>query len=37
MLVGVGTDGVSANIAAADLQGVVEVKIPWMFWNWCPD
>ena len=34
-LVGVGTDGAAANIAPAGLRGLVETKLPWVFWNWC--
>lgn len=30
-LVGIGTDGASANIAAAGLKGLVEAKIEWVF------
>ena len=34
-LVGIGTDGASANIASGGLKGLVEAKLPWMFWMWC--
>ena len=34
-LVGLGTDGASANIARAGLKGLVEQKLPWVFWMWC--
>lgn len=34
-LVGIGTDGASANIAANGLKGLVEQHLPWMFWMWC--
>ena len=34
-LVGVGTDGASANIAAHGLKGLVERRLPWVFWMWC--
>ena len=34
-IVGIGTDGASANIAAAGLKGLVEEKVPWVFWMWC--
>ena len=35
-LVGVGTDGASANIAASGgLKGLVEKELPWIFWMWC--
>ena len=34
-LIGIGTDGASANIAAAGLKGLVEKEIPWIFWMWC--
>ena len=29
------TDGVSANIAAGGLKGLIESKLSWMFWMWC--
>ena len=32
---GVGTDGASANIAAAGLKGLVEGRLSWVFWMWC--
>lgn len=35
MLVGIGTDGASANIAAAGLKGLVEKEVPWVYWSWC--
>ena len=35
MLVGIGTDGASANIAAAGLKGFVEKEVPWLYWSWC--
>ena len=34
-LVGIGTDGASANIAAAGLKGLVEGCLSWVFWMWC--
>ena len=34
-LVGMGTDGASANVAAAGLKGLVEEQVPWVFWMWC--
>ncbi len=34
-LVGIGTDGGSANIAAAGMKGLVEKELPWVFWMWC--
>ncbi len=34
-LVGIGTDGASANIAARGLKGLVEKPLPWIFWMWC--
>ena len=34
-LVGIGTDGASTNIAANGLKGLVEERLPWMFWMWC--
>ena len=33
--VGVGTDRASANIAASGLRGLVQEKVPWVFWMWC--
>ena len=34
-LVGVGTDGAVANIAASGLKGLVEERLGWVFWMWC--
>ena len=34
-LVGIGTDGAAANIAAAGLKGLVEGRLSWVFWMWC--
>jgi len=34
-LVGIGTDGASANIAATGLKGLVEGRLNWVFWMWC--
>ena len=34
-LVGIGTDGASANIASAGMKGLVEKELPWVFWMWC--
>ena len=34
-LVGIGTDGSSADIADSGLKGLMEAKLPWMFWMWC--
>ena len=34
-LVGIGTDGAAANIASAGPKGLVEDKLPWVFWMWC--
>ena len=34
-LVGLGTDGASANIAARGLKGLVEEKLPWIYFMWC--
>ena len=34
-LVGIATDGASANIAAAGLKGLVEQQLDWIFWMWC--
>ena len=33
--VGLATDGISANIAAIRLKGLVEQKLSWIFWMWC--
>ena len=34
-LVGISTDGASANIANAGLKGLVEKELPWLVWMWC--
>ena len=34
-LVGIVTDGASANIARGGLRGLVENEINWIFWMWC--
>lgn len=34
-LVGMGTGGASSNVAARGLKGLVEQKLPWIFWMWC--
>ena len=34
-LIGVGTDGASANIAGRGLKGLVETKLDWICWVWC--
>ena len=34
-LVGIGTDGAAANIAAVGLKGLVEGRLSWVFWMWC--
>ena len=34
-LVGIATDGASANIAGGGLKGLVESKLNWIFWMWC--
>ena len=34
-LVGIVTDGASANIADGGLKGLVERKLNWIFWMWC--
>ena len=34
-LVGVATDGASANIASRGLKGIVQEKLPWIVWTWC--
>ena len=37
MLVGIGTDGASVNIATAGLKGLVEAKLQWIFWMCFPN
>ena len=34
-LVGIGTDGASANIAARGMKGLIEECLSWVFWMWC--
>ncbi len=34
-LVGIGTDGASANVAGRGLKGLVERELSWIFWMWC--
>ena len=34
-IIGIGTDGASANITSAGLKGLVEKELPWVFWMWC--
>ena len=34
-IVGIGTDGASANIADAGLKGLVEKEMSWVVWMWC--
>jgi hypothetical protein len=34
-LVGIATDGASANIATGGLKGLVEKELNWIFWMWC--
>ena len=34
-MIGIATDGASSNIAKAGLKGLIENKIPWIFWMWC--
>ena len=34
-LIGLGTDGASANVAASGLKGLVEGRLSWVFWMWC--
>ena len=34
-LIGMGTDGASANIAGRGLKGLMERKLPWLYWMWC--
>ena len=31
-LIGIATDGASSNIAKQGLKGLVESKVPWIFW-----
>ena len=36
MLVGVGTDGVTVNVARQkSLSGQMQRALPWRFWSWC--
>ena len=35
LLIGIGTDGASANVAAGGLKGLVEKQVPWLHWSWC--
>ena len=34
-LVGIGTDKAATTVAGAGLKGLVEDKLPWVFWMWC--
>ena len=34
-LVGIGTDGASANVAVRGLKSLVEERLSWVFWMWC--
>ena len=34
-MIGICTDGASANIASGGLKGLIEKEIPWLFWSWC--
>lgn len=34
-LVGIRTDGATANIASGGLKGLVEKELPWVNWMWC--
>ena len=34
-LFGIGTDGAAINVARAGLKGLIEEKLPWIFWSWC--
>ncbi len=34
-LVGIATDGASANVAGNGLKGLVERELDWIFWMWC--
>ena len=33
-MIGIATDGASSNIAKQGLKGLVESKVPWIFWMW---
>jgi hypothetical protein len=36
VLVGVGTDGASANISGKKgMRGILQEEMPWLFWAWC--
>lgn len=35
LLVGIGTDGATAIVAAGGLKGLIEKQIPWLHWSWC--
>ena len=34
-LIGVGTDGASANVARKGLKGLIGKRLPWVYWSWC--
>ena len=34
-LVVIATDGTSAKITGGGLKGLVQQKLPWIFWMWC--
>ena len=34
-LVGIGTVGAAAYVAAARLKCLVEKEVPWLYWSWC--
>ncbi len=34
-IVGIGTDGASANMAARGLKALLEGHLSWVFWMWC--
>lgn len=36
ILVGVGTDGASVNVASQNgMKGKMQRELPWLFWSWC--
>ena len=34
MLIGIGTDGATTNVASGGLKGLVEKEIRWLHWSW---
>lgn len=34
-IVGIGSDGASANVSRGGLKGLIESQCQWMFWMWC--